>query len=361
MRRFCYSNRWNDHNAYPRGLVEYPPPGWHYRATSVHFDRNLGRPWSWFDVLPGEIIHASSLIPLNDNPWIMDTDHIEYLIQQAEYYRAESGVGFLREDVERQIAESIASENCLAVIAWSNACKRSIEELCSRHRVPPPTIHTVYPGVVPPDPSPLLAASSCVHSLLKSAQPDAPKLLVVDGQIGVCHNIGRKNIAAGMSCFRELRQNGVTVNMIVVGPTEDVAATEGVLVTDRLSREELWALYHHCDILLFLSRQESFGYVIFEAMYNSLCCVCASGASSPAISEMATHNETAVMIPFRNSQIYPAWSSELDLNCLHASVLHLIHDPSSRDTLAKNAKRKFDDDGIFSLTTRNSVLSGILI
>src|SRR5262249_1088568 len=93
---FCFSSRWNDHNAYPRSLCCSQPGGWRFRESAVVFDETYGRPWCRFMRKSDEIIYASSLIPTNASPWLLDTDHIEYLFMQGEQAARNSGSKYVR-------------------------------------------------------------------------------------------------------------------------------------------------------------------------------------------------------------------------------------------------------------------------
>jgi glycosyltransferase involved in cell wall biosynthesis len=358
--RFCYSERWNDHSAYPMSLVNAAPTGWSYRPTKIHFDKLRGRPWASFETEDNEIIHASSLIPTNETPWVLDIDHVGYLLMQFEY-SSNTRTDTNREAAEASIASAITAATCTGVIAWSEAGRDSVVDLCHRSGITPPKICVAYPAVV--EPSCHLAIESMhLVRLLSSLSTHSVKLLIVDGQSGVCLMPGRKNVAAGVECFRRLRRLGYHVELIVVGSTENVQYDgKGLHLLPYLSRCELWQLYRIVDILLFLSRQESFGYVLMEAMFNGVCCVATKAVSLPAITELIDPGRTGVLVDYLSAEEYPSMSRRIDEEQLLDVVEGLVERKDNRERIANDGRLEFVEGGRFSLERRNHILSQYLV
>jgi glycosyltransferase involved in cell wall biosynthesis len=363
MVRFCFCGDVNDHEAYPRALASTPPAGWTYRPTTVEFDRDHGRPWARFKTRPGELIHASSLIPTNPTPWVLETDHIGFVIRQAQTSAEALGRLVDVHQIERQVAEAITGKLCLGALVWSKASRAALEKLCERHGVAPPRITQAYPAVVPPDMSfpPEAAEVSATMARLDKA---GFKLLIVDGQShrGASKVARRKNVSAAVECAGRLRRAGARVDLVVVGSTEAIDVDEDWLhVLPALGRGDLWHLYGSVDLLLFLSRQETFGYLPMEAMSSGLCCLAANAQSLPAIPEIIEHRRTGILVDFLEQRPYPELSDALDIDRAVAEIADLIAAPAARRRLIGNASMLFETGGLFSVETRNRILSEHLL
>lgn len=363
MVSFCYCENVNDHEAYPRALASAPPAGWTYRPTTVEFDKDHGRPWGRFETRPGELIHASSLIPTNATPWVLETDHIGFVVRQAQTSAEILGGKVDVYQIERHVVEAITGESCLGALVWSKASKAALEGLCERHGVAPPRITQAYPAVVPPEIG-LSPESGEVLATIGRLDKFGFKLLIVDGQShrGASKVARRKNVSAAVECARRLRRAGARVDLIVVGSTEVIDVDEDWLhVLPALSRGDLWHLYSAVDLLLFLSRQETFGYLPMEAMSSGVCCLAANAQSLPAIPEIIEHRRTGILVNFLEQRPYPELSDALDIDRAVAEITDLIAAPEERRRLVGNASMLFATDGLFSVETRNRILTQRLL
>jgi glycosyltransferase involved in cell wall biosynthesis len=339
---FCYSEQHNDHPAYPRSLVDAPPAGWSYRGCEIEFDPLKGRPWAYFKAVEGEIIHASSLISTNDGPWLFDTDHFEYLALQVG--ADTSAVDTLR----KALPMALVGNSCLGVVAWSRAAAESIWRICEPVGVYPRMI-VAYPAVLPPRPDRRLD--------LGPRRPGLVRFLLVDGQIGVCAQPGRKNVQAGIAAFNYLKDRGYDVELIVVDSLEPVPSTSGIRALPRLSRAQMFHVYEQVDILLFLSRQDSFGYTLTEAMYCGVCCVSASAASLPAVPELIDDGRTGFLVPYEDDREYPEHSDRLEFQTLTAVLEMLVRHPDARTRAGAAARSELGGNGRFSARQRNRTIA----
>jgi glycosyltransferase involved in cell wall biosynthesis len=336
---FRYGEKVNDHNAYPLGLVDSPPRNWSYESCRVTFDAVRGRPWGYFHVEPGELIHASSVIPTNKSAWLLDTDHFEYLTLQAR-----PGAGSFSE----AFARAVSSPLCLGIVAWSAAAAQSVREACAPYGVDPRLL-VVPPAVVPP------AGVPAVRRDLRH-RGDPVRLLVVDGQIGYCAEPGRKNVRAVLDAFQVLRAAERAVELVVVDPAEPVPPMPGVRVTPHLPRAELFGLLDQTDILLFLSRQDSFGYVLLEAMSRGVCCVAATAPSLPAVPEILDDDRTGFLVRHRTGRVYPEYSDDLDTDALMTVLFRLVDSPELRESTTRAAMAECRSGGRFAVDTRDRSL-----
>jgi glycosyltransferase involved in cell wall biosynthesis len=349
----CFSRDQNDHAGYPLSAVEDRSLGWGYRPTQIELDPRRGRPWARFEVRAGEIIHASSLLPTNESPWIFDTDHAEYLVAQAVHDRAT----WFRDrlELEGALARSLLSPWCRGIFGWSQAARRSLLALFERQGLAPPKIHVVYPAVVP-----LPAQPREPREGGDAPRPGPVQLLAVDGQKGVCHHQGRKNLRDAAECFRVLRRQGLDVELLLVGPTEPIAVEPGMRLLPPVSRSEMRRLLGRADILLFLSRQDSFGMVLYEALAGGVACVASFASSLVAVPELICDGHNGFLVPYREDREYPHFSAGLDRDKLVAIVGRLARCPAERARVARAARADFAPGGRFSVGVRNRALRAVL-
>jgi hypothetical protein len=352
--RFCFSEDWNDHNAYPRGLAAAPPAGWSYRSADVELDPELGRPWSRFKTLPGEWIHASSLLPRESTPWVFDNDHSEYLFQQMGYGRHPA---MTRDAAERLIVRSLSSPSCMGLIAWSESSRRSIEELFHRQNEAVVDVCVAYPGVVPPSGSPSRAEAEMLNELRAHLGAGTTRMLAVDSQTGICEIEGRKNLSDAVLSFLALRQLGADVELIVVSAENDsYSHSERHHRLPRLSRQALWEVYGMAEILLFLTRADATGFVLLEAMFYGLCCIAADAPSSPAVAETIEEGVTGFKVQYFRPAAYPSFSHDLDVRSVVEAVRRLISDRALRTAIGRAAMSSCSAGGRFSVEVRNATI-----
>lgn len=247
----------------------------------------------------------------------------------------------------RAIAAGLGSEYCMGAIAWSEASAASIRRMCSAHGVKPPPIAVIYPTVVPPG---LPTGGS---ALRPRGSDGVLRLVAIDGQTGVCAQPGRKNIVDAVRAFRHLKALGHRVELSVVAPREPVDSSGGVQLYPFLSRAEIFRLFQQSDVLLFLSRQDSFGYVVMEGMATGACCVATHGPSLPAVSEIIDNGRTGYLIPFLQNRDYPALSARLDFDRLIDVLEFLARNDDVRLRVGQAAHDQFLDGGRFSTPLRD--------
>lgn len=357
MLKFCFSERWNDHEGYPRSLQLRPPKNWSYVGVQIEFDASRGRPWANFMVRPGHYIHASSLIPSNAVPWVFDTDHVEYLFQQMTEPCFDKEKQDWRSEMERYIALSFTTPYCIGIVAMSSSAASSLKELFSRCRVEEQDICIAHPGVVPPAGIPTAQEQEFLSKLRRVIRPRSIRLLCIDCMPGVCEVGDRKNLSDALLIFQAIRSKGVDVELIRIDRTMDSShSSEGVHSLPRLSRSALWEVYSLYHILLFLTRADSLGLVLTEAMSLGLACVAAAGPSSPAVEEVIEHGQNGFLIRFGSPATYPRPSEALDIKSAIHFVEELAINHELRTKIGRNAKRAFEKEGCLSIETRNTRL-----
>jgi glycosyltransferase involved in cell wall biosynthesis len=190
--------------------------------------------------------------------------------------------------------------------------------------------------------------------------PATVRILAVDGQSGACATPGRKGLADAVAVCRELRQAGYDLGLTVVGPSEPIPPAEWITVLPAQPRDDLLRLLQRSEILLFLSRQDSFGYLLLEAMSNGLCCVAASGPSLPAVKEIIEDGVNGFLVNYLQEREYPEFSIDLNLRLLRNILAPLLLSREKRLQMGEAARAQFGGGGKFSVSRRNDQLVGFV-
>lgn len=354
--QFCFSSQYNDHHAYPKSLVNSPPPGWTYRETEVKLNPEIGRPWTKFATLPKEWIHASSLLPSGKNLWVFDTDHSEYLLEQIKGTYSPERPVLDRSLAERLILRSLSSPCRMGLIAWSESAKQSIQDMYLRHGKSDVEICVAYPSVIPPTEQPSSEELLMLDALRMNVNSASMVLLAIDVQPGICEIEGRKNLDGAVHCHKILNQHQhVEAHLILVSKNNsNYSYSNKVHWLPRLSRSALWRVYGFSDILLFLTHADATGFVLLEAMYHGLCCIGADAPSSPYVSEVIEEGITGFKVKFKQPAPYPQFSRTLDFSAVTQVLVRLDRNPDIRKKIGSTAKNQFTSGHRFSVDVRNS-------
>jgi glycosyltransferase involved in cell wall biosynthesis len=318
----------------------------------VSFDSRLGRPWARFDATNQEIIHSSSLLATNGRHWVLDIDHFQYLALQAGAY-PESPFRDWADDFLSACVATLRDPMLLGIICWSRAAAASVRDACAPFDIEPP-MTVAYPAVVLPVQQ---GGSADVGA---PERRSTVRLLAVDGQTGVPARLGRKNIAASIAAFEVMRQRGYDVELTVVASTEEVPTRAGIRHLDALARPEMFELLRQTDILLFLSRQDGFGYVLLEAMFSGVCVIASAAPSVPVPAEIIRDGQTGFLVEYLDRRDYPALSDDLDFRRLLTLLEELVRTPEKRERVGEAARREFAGQGPFSVSRRNSTIRDFL-
>jgi glycosyltransferase involved in cell wall biosynthesis len=126
----------------------------------------------------------------------------------------------------------------------------------------------------------------------------APKMLYV-GRISK-----EKNLDDLMACYKELRDQGVHVELGIVGDgpyreqlSEKCQDLPGITFTGYVGGTKLAELFASADVFVFPSTTDTFGNVVLEAMSSSLPVV-VTDQGGP--SELVVHNRTGMIVPASN-------------------------------------------------------------
>jgi glycosyltransferase involved in cell wall biosynthesis len=163
-----------------------------------------------------------------------------------------------------------------AIIADSHRTRQDLADLAG---IDPATVRVIYPGLNHPfSPSPE-ARDAIRHGL---GLPNGPLVLHV-GQVGFY-----KNVAGCLRVVARLRREGLPVTFVRGGHrmtrqqlalAEQLGVSEAVTELGPLSADQLADLYRACDVLLFPSLYEGFGWPPLEAMASGLPVVCSQAGS----------------------------------------------------------------------------------
>ena len=144
-----------------------------------------------------------------------------------------------------------------------------------------------------------------------------------------------KGLDTSLSAFFGIRQSVQRSFFIAAGPETDFSAgfwqridnPASLIVLDRVSELEKWAVLSAADVLVLPSIGEAFGIVYLEAW---ACGIPVIGSSIPAVSSIVDDGENGFLIP-------PG-----DVECLQDRLIRLARHPELRERLGRNGRKKLE-------------------
>ncbi|WJS05532.1 glycosyltransferase [Roseibium aggregatum] len=317
----------------------------------MSFDSRLGRPWTHFDLQKDEWPHASSLVPTNAGPFLFDSDHLVYCLQQSGYPLE----GEEERSQKMALAKALASPDCLGVVAHGGFGKASFDNLFETFDLTPPSVIAVHPSAAPPL-GPVTAEEEAMLKRLQGRlEPGKLRMLSIDCQPGICEIGDRKNKAGAATVLQRARDLGLPYELVMIDrmATRD-RSEECFHVLPRLTRAALWRVYGLCDVLLFLTRSEALGVSLGEGMSHGLVVLASDAPSSPASAEFVRDGETGFLINFRRPAVFPEMSDDIDIDQILNRLSFIATRPEERQAISIRAANLFTPFGLHGFRTRNS-------
>jgi glycosyltransferase involved in cell wall biosynthesis len=213
------------------------------------------------------LIHSSQYPLLNQHPWVIDFEDVSAF---TWYRRDVLDSGF----VKRRLEHIFASSYCRAILPWTEAAKKSLENGldCSSFRS---KIKVVYP-VMTPQPN--------IEEILeKKKNKSKVKILFVGTAFYA------KGGVEALAVINELsRHYPIEFIMISNVPEEyrvQYAKNPAIHFLSRVSQEELHHHYKTSHLFLAPYHTDTFGFVILEAFSYGIPCVATDQFAIPEIVE----------------------------------------------------------------------------
>ncbi len=282
-----------------RDMVAYPPEGVNYSVlenrmitpglSPVRTLKKLA--WSsWTRFSPpmlaverggNDLIHSChGMLLKTSDPWVIDAEHV---LSLANFNLRGLRSGSYR----RKIRDVLAAPNCRAIMAWTEAARKSVEYEFADTRITG-KLKVVTPSIAIPD--------------VRRKNGGPFKMLVVS------RFFYEKGGKFALDVFDELsKKYDVEMDILARVPDEvkrKYANERRIRFVDRIFTEtggigSLFSdFYSNADVLLHLSMADTFGLAYLEAMGSGLPVVATSNFSTP---EMVTDGKSGLLVepPFR--------------------------------------------------------------
>jgi glycosyltransferase involved in cell wall biosynthesis len=245
-------------------------------ATKFLMDR-VGLPYLRPHRNTASVLLAPQALLLTRSPWVVDIEHPTPFV----------GVDYLRFDRPQArwiITKLLERDNCLAVICWSEACRKAFLDKCSSAKVAA-KVRVIYPAID----SALAAPRPSVRRRLR-------RLLFVFNTPQ--HNFFIKSGQEVVEAFRIARREVGELELHIVGPvpievSTKLAAVDGLTLYGKVSRERLSEVYSECDLMVLPTVTDTFGMAFLEAFATGMP---ALAIRWYAIPEIVAHEENGLLI-----------------------------------------------------------------
>ncbi len=274
-----------------------------------------------------DLIHCAHCLSLNKKPWVADfEDSWQFFISNAKNPLA---INFAK--------KLVLSEHCKKILPWSNYAARNIA-LLFRDKCIDKKLTVLYPAL----PLPKLKVKKEPASVLFVA-----RYFWLKGGLFVLEVMKKLVQTHKANCY-----------VVADVPAELKEKYKGINFLPLMPQEKLFELYKRCEIFLYPSVVDTFGFSLLEAMAFGLAIV--SIDDFRARSELIENNRTGILLK-RPKQIncYKLSNKERALvKKLYDACVMLIEDSALREKLTSNARKEIAR-GKFSLKVHNKKLKQI--
>ncbi|MDP2947310.1 MAG: glycosyltransferase family 4 protein [Nanoarchaeota archaeon] len=283
-----------------------------------------------------DLIHCAHCLPLNDRPFVVDTEVYDRL--------ASAGGDVAIEGIGKKIIKKILErENCKKIIAWSGDCKRSFETAFPKDKKILDKIEIV------PFAIPKFNYKKIPHKNLRI--------------LFVARWFDAKGGRQTLEIFDRLSKKYKTIEFIFICPTpknykEKYARNKQIKILDLLPQKKLFEkIYPSADIFFYPGFGDSYGFAVPEALAFGLPVITSKTFGK---TELVSDGKTGFIIDVpKDFWSYKNYSNmnEKMLNEFYSKTLTLIKNKGLRRLMSINAKRTANKN--FSIKNRNKKLSKI--
>lgn len=245
-------------------------------ATKSLLDR-VGLPYLRPHRDSASVLLSPQALLLTRSRWVVDIEHPTPFV----------GVDYLRFDRPHTrwiITKLLERDNCLAVICWSEACRRAFLAKCPSTKVSQ-KVRVVYPAIDSDRVAPRWSVRRGLRRLLFVF--NTPE-----------HNFFIKSGWEVVEAFKVALAEVGVLELHVVGPVPEevsakLAGTPGLTLYGKVSRERLSEIYSQCDLMVLPTVTDTFGMAFLEAFATGMP---ALAVRWYAIPEIVEHEQNGLLI-----------------------------------------------------------------
>jgi len=278
-----------------------------------------------------DLIHCAHCLSLNNKPWVCDMEFVNQF-----------WAGVKENNKTSAIKSILKRNNCKRIMPWTEWAKDAILKDFPEIK---DKIEVVYPAV-----------------------PEKAFKKKKSNKIRVLFSARRFYFKGGLHAVEvidRLTKKYKNVEGIVVSATpkeviDRYSKNKKIIFKGMVSQEELFKdIYPSCDIFLYPSYTDTFGFQILEAMSFGLPVITVEGQSrTEIIEDEITGKVVKLCKKFCEDHLKNLEDQNETINLLEMAVEKLINDPKLRKSMSKNCINEIKS-GKFSIEERNRKLKRI--
>jgi len=303
-------------------------------------------------VLPGEfeIIHSSrGIIPLTTKPWVMDIEHVHSFFGLNPRFIKNR---FWKKFIENRLA----SKNCKAILCHCEATRQAFFHFldCSRFKE---KIRVLYPS----------------SEILPLKKPNHPKIRILSIVSDFECKAGPQILEAFSRLEKKYENIELWFRADVPRKFKEKYSSKKIIymgyLTQIIPREKLLIeTYSQCDIFLYPTLADSFGYSLIDALVAGLPII---GTNLFAVPEIVEHQKNGLVFDLPGYSLHEEFlqryplekvkkNEEEIIKKIEENLEILIKDEQLREKMGKESFRLISE-GKFSLQERNKQLEKIYL
>lgn len=281
-----------------------------------------------------DLIHCAHCISMNKQPWICD---IEYVGQ----FWAAGNLSNMKN--KKRVRRYLTSNYCKNILAWSEWSKRGIlrefPELKDKVKV-------VYPAIPP--------------KKIKNKKSEKVKILFVGRDFYLKGGEVALKIIDAMSKKYSFVE-GIVISSVPEDILKKYSSNSSIKFSKLISQKKLFEeVYPNCDIFLYPTFSDTFGFAILEAQSFGLPVIAQRTRSTHTINETIEDGKTGFLVENLDADASRRVVSNDKLEELTRLTEKLIEDKKLREKMSMECKRNIVT-GKFSIKNRNKKLKTIYL
>lgn len=295
----------------------------------------------------GDVIFSPHILLINNQPWIIDLEHIIWLF--TDEYTAAKEEELVPYWKRRLAEEFLSSDLCLRILCYSEAAKESVIKLFPQNEIIQNKSMVFYPVQNPQH--------------LNKQVTDKVRLLFICAKES---DFYRKGGDIAFNIFLNIRTQFPKLEMILVGEIpfsskfHKIKEDSGLIHIKKVSHKEMFEkIYPQADILLFPSRADTFGMVVEEAMSCGLTVIASSGNNVFGLSDLVQDGINGFLIHHNNNMPSYSLASNINIEEFVKKTKRAVEDQELRKRIGYRAIKTFEK-GPFSVSYMQKQLMEIM-